>query len=157
MGCFVGEPWINDAVYSKFAQDHLKDDNFNLKYFPSTDTYKIKSKFTSFANDTYTVNITGSRLVSYKKIIEFALYHNIPDYKKTIFRNGKDIKIADQKLITAVQLKVDKLNEAFTKWLTENKHIAHKLEQIYNYSFNAFIKEKTDATQFDFGIKNITP
>lgn len=151
----IGEPWIKDSIYQQFAQEHFQDDKFIIKYFPSLNSYKIKSSYSTFATNNYGISL--SKNISYKKIMEYALIHNIPNFHKTIMKGNSEIKVVDKELITAIQLKIDSLNEAFSDWLANIPEHKKYVEDYYNYHFNSHVKEVFDATQFDFGIKNIEP
>lgn len=153
----LGEPWIKSSVFENFAREHFKEYSFKIKYVPSINNYQVKGPHSTYANDLYAVNIPGSRFVGYQKIMEYALYQNTPYFTKTIIVDRNATKVTDQNLITAVQLKVDKLNLAFSQWLIDNKKISNVLEQYYNYTFNSFVKEDFKATDFDFNIQGINP
>lgn len=155
----LGEAWISTNIYETFARETLKDNFCTIKYIKEFDHYDVKTKYSTYASDNFSVTIPGSKWQSYKSILSYALYQNIPNFKKTIVRNGNEIKVVDTKLITAVQLKINKLNLAFKEWLNHKNQIktAQSLENYYNFNFNSYIKETFSAADLDFSVKDINP
>lgn len=152
----LGEPWIPVHLFSKFGVEHFKSTSFNIKHIATIDKFVVKGSYTSFASDTYSVS--EGKHVPASKIFQYALDHNVPTFTKTIYNSeGNEIKVVNQKLITAVQLKVDKLNKAFITWIKEQPDTEKHLEHLYNYNYNSFVKENFDATQLDFDVKGLTP
>ena len=152
----MGEPWVDNRIYELFGKEHLQDERFKITYTPALDKYTIQSGYSKFASANYSVET--SKNVNYSKIFEFALAHNIPDYKKTIFSGGSEIKVVDKETINAVNLSVEKLNKEFTSWLLTKPELCKTLEETYHLLNNAIVKENYNVSLLDFSeIKGKTP
>lgn len=145
----LGETWIPLDYYQLFAKQHLQCDNFKLSHFEALDKYSVKTNFSRFAHDNYSVS-TENRNVSYDKIFEMAMIHTIPEYTIKKIRNGKEYREVDKKTINAVNFNVSKLNTAFTQWLSENPNIASDLETKYHLMNNAVVKENFNISLLNF-------
>jgi N12 class adenine-specific DNA methylase len=145
----MGEPWVDNSIYEMFAREHFNVAQFSINHISAIDKYKISGGFSSFANANYSVE-TNSNRVGYTKIFEYAMIHNIPDYKKKIFKGGQEMKVADKDTINAVILSVDKLNLAFSNWLLQQKDICQALENKYHLLNNAVVKENFNISLLNF-------
>lgn len=153
----MGEPWVDTSIYEMFAREHFNVAEFSINHVASLDKYKISGGYSSFANANYSVE-TNSNKVQYPKIFEYAMIHNIPDYKKKVFRDGNEMRVADKETINAVILSVDKLNAAFSSWLLQQKDICQSLENRYHLLNNAVVKENFNISLLNFDdITAVTP
>lgn len=145
----MGEPWVDNSIYELFAKEHFNCPEFSVNHIPAIDKFKISGSYSSFANANYSVE-TNSNRVGYLKIFEFAMIHNIPEYKKEITRGDQKIKIADKDTINAVILAVEKLNGAFSNWLLQKKELCEILENKYHLLNNAIVKENFNVSLLNF-------
>lgn len=153
----MGEPWVDNSIYEMFAREHFNIAEFSISHIPAIDKFKISGGYSSFANANYSVE-TNSNRVGYTKIFEYAMIHNIPDYKKKIFRDGQEMKVADKDTINAVIVSVEKLNSAFSNWLLQQKDVCQALENKYHLLNNAIVKENFNISLLNFDeITTVTP
>jgi len=145
----MGEPWVDLSIYEMFGKEHFNDEKFRISHISSIDKFKISTGFSSFANINYSVDTYNNRL-GYNKIFEYALAHNIPEYKKTIYIDNVATKVADKETINAVILTVEKLNKEFTNWLLTKKDICEALENKYHLLNNAVVKENFNVSLLNF-------
>jgi N12 class adenine-specific DNA methylase len=145
----LGETWIPLEYYQLFGKHHLESNDFKLSHFEALDKYTVKTNFSRFAHDNYSVS-TENRNVSYDKIFEMAMIHTIPEYTMIKFISGKEYREVDKKTINAVNFSISKLNTAFTQWLIENPTIASDLETKYHLMNNAVVKENFNISLLNF-------
>lgn len=152
----LGEPWINVSVYNDFAKEHFGLDNYNLRYYDSADKYVVNSRTNYTSDEIYGVQKQRG-YINHNNILLYALAQNIPHFTKTIYRDDKEIKVVDKEVINKVTFSVNKLNEEFTLWLKKDKALCQKLENIYHRKYNAYVKEKINASHIDFKPLYFTP
>lgn len=147
----LGEPWIPNDYYELFAKKHLQSENIKILYSQTLDKYTVKGATGHYGHENYSVN-TENRNIYFDKILEIAMIHNIPDYTILTHIDGKEVRQVDRVTINAVQNAVDKLNDAFSKWLLlpENNKLAIDLENRYHINNRAFLKEDFNVEIFNF-------
>lgn len=145
----MGEPWVDNSVYEMFAREHFNVDSFSIKHIQALDVFKISGKYSTYANTNYSVETNHNR-VGYSKIFEYAMIHNIPDYKITLKTGSDSLKIADKDTTNAVLLSVDKLNKSFSQWLLSKKELSESLENKYHLLNNGIVKENFNISLFNF-------
>ncbi len=153
----LGETWIPLEYFELFGKQHLNCDTFSLKHIETLDKYTLKSNFSPFAHENYSVR-NENRNVSFDKIFEMAMIHNIPEYTIATFKNGKEIRQVDKQTINSVLYNIKKLNDNFTLWLEQNPSIAKDLENKYHLMNNAIVKENFNIDLLNFDeLKGKTP
>lgn len=153
----MGEPWVDNSVYELFAKEHFNTPDFSINHIPAIDKFKISGPYSSFANANYSVE-TNSNRVGYLKVFEYAMIHNIPEYKKEIIRGDQKMKVADKDTVNAVILAVEKLNSAFSNWLLQKTDLCEILENKYHLLNNAIVKENYNVSLLNFDdITMVTP
>lgn len=145
----LGEPWIDNRIFELFGKEYFQDPNFKILYNSNADKYKVISFGSSIGNINY--NISGNRkYISYADIFNYALMHNTPEFYKKEIINGKEIKIADIQLNTAVVMNVEKLQNAFSQWLFQKEELSKMLEDKYHFLNNANVKQKFEGSYLKF-------
>ncbi|WP_289058718.1 helicase-related protein [uncultured Flavobacterium sp.] len=145
----MGEPWVDNSIYELFAKEHFNTAEFSINHISAMDKFKISGSYSSFANANYSVE-TNSNRVNYLKIFEYAMIHNIPEYKKEVMRGEQKIRVADKDTINAVIVAVEKLNSAFTNWLMQKTDLCEILENKYHLLNNAIVKENFNVSLLNF-------
>jgi len=145
----MGEPWVDNSIYELFAKEHFNTPDFSINHISAIDKYKISGPYSSFANANYSVE-TNSNRVGYLKVFEYAMVHNIPEYKKEIIRGDQKMKVADKDTVNAVILAVEKLNTAFSNWLLQKTDLCEILENKYHLLNNAIVKENYNVSLLNF-------
>lgn len=145
----MGSRWVPATIYEKFGREILKDDNFQLKYLRSTDTYTTNgSSLTVEANKKW-----GTDRRNASKIILDALHIKPPVIKDEDI-NGKTF-INKEETEKAVQ-KYDDIREAFVDWIYKEEKRREQLEKIYNEKFNNIVKRNYNGNHLSIpGINNV--
>lgn len=146
----LGETWIPLDYFELFGKQHLDCHIFSLNHIEALDKYTLRATYSSFAHENYSVR-NENRNVSFDKIFEMAMIHNIPEYTISVIKNGKEIRQVDKQTINSVLFNISKLNQNFTTWLADNPSIASDLENKYHLMNNAIVKENfnIDILNFD--------
>lgn len=145
----MGSRWVPSSIYEKFGKEILKDENFELKYLKSTDTYITNgSSLTVEANKKWGTNRRNA-----SKIILDALHIKPPVIKDEDI-NGKSF-INKEETEKAVQ-KYDDIREAFVDWIYKEEKRREQLEKIYNEKFNNIVKRNYNGNHLTIpGINNV--
>lgn len=145
----LGENWVPMEVYALFGKEHFEDDKFTVRFFQNLDRFKVKGGYNSKATAKYGVQKSWGS-VSYLKVFQYAMEHNVPAFTKTIYQDGKERKVVDKQTINSVKLSVDTLNKAFSEWLLTKKDICSSLESKYHFLYNAEVKRDYSSRNLKF-------
>ncbi|MFR9597321.1 MAG: N-6 DNA methylase, partial [Rikenellaceae bacterium] len=140
-----GERWIPTRVYSRFATDFFGAE-INVFYNSSADEFSVTNKSTN-ANiwDKYCVR-SQSRSYDGMALLKYALLNTSPDIKKTILRDGNEIKVRDTEAIQMANAKIDEIRNGFNDWLnSQSDSFKEKMQNRYNTIFNCYVRPQFDG------------
>ncbi len=152
----LGERWIPNSIYSEFASS-LFSDNVNVLYLSSSDTFDIQCRHPGFTiTDQYVVK-GQSRTFNGLYLLENALSNTSPIITKTVYENGKEVKVMDNEAIQLANTKIEGIRESFTQWLNEqSEDFKNSLTDLYNDKFNCYVKPQYDGSHQTFPDLNLS-
>ena len=146
----LGERWIPEEVYGRFASD-LFNSSVEILYSKGLDQYEVFCTNRSpiiwrkFGVQTNARNYDGIAL------LEYALVNTVPQITRSITRNGKEIKIPDGEAIQKVSVKIEEIRSAFVEWIERQpKEEIKELVDLYNNTFNCFLRPAYDGSHQTF-------
>jgi len=153
----LGENWVPIEIYQLFGIEHFEDEKFRVKFFPNLDRFKVAGGYNTKATAKYGVQKSWGS-VSYHKVFQYAMEHNVPAFTKTVMIDGKERKVVDKQAVNSVKLSVDTLNKAFSEWLLTKKEFCASLESKYHFLYNAEVKQDYSSRNLKFDeLQGFTP
>ena len=149
IGFNLGERWMDNTIYEKFASDLFNAD-VNVKYNKAIDDYQVTGQINSLIRDKYAVR-AESRSYNGHHILRFALLDITPTLTKKVWRGTDFATVPDNDGIQLMNTQIDTIKTEFDKWLL-NQSAAFKkdLQETYNLKFNSFVKPTFDGTHQTF-------
>ena len=146
----LGERWIPSGIYSRFAS-HLFDTKVNIHYAPNGDAFSVNCKHKNATIwDKYNVK-SESRNYDGIALLKHALVNTTPKITKQIVVGDKEVKIPDSQAIQLANSKIDEIRSEFIDWLqVQNDDFKNRLTNLYNDTFNCFVKPKYDGSHQSF-------
>ena len=147
----LGERWIPQNYYNRFAT-HLFEINTEVNYFPSLDTFKVKT-FSNNAktNQEYAVTTKSGKTTYGNTLLEHALENTTPFYTFEVDLGEKTIRLPDNDAIQMAHQKIESIRNNFIEWLKELPDDDKKdLEEIYNHTFNCYVLREYDGSHLEF-------
>jgi len=147
----LGERWIPQDYYNNFAS-HLFELDTEVNYFPSLDTFKVKTSSTNAkTNQEYAVTTKAGKTYYGHTILEHALENTTPFYTYEVDLGDKTIRVPDNDAIQLANQKIESIRNYFTEWLNElpSDDKSH-LEKLYNDTFNCYVLREYDGSHLQF-------
>ena len=147
----LGERWIPKDYYNRFAT-HLFELNTEVNYFPSADTFKVKSEGgNAKINQEYAVTTKNGRTTYGHTLLEHALENTTPFYTYEVDMGDKTIRVPDNDAIQLAHQKIESIRNNFGNWLKELPEEDKKeLEALYNNTFNCYVLREYDGSHLSF-------
>ncbi|HEY8661269.1 MAG TPA: DNA methylase, partial [Hanamia sp.] len=147
----LGERWIPQDYYNRFSS-HLFELNTAVNYFPSLDTFKVKtSSSNAKTNQEYAVTTKSGKTTYGHTMLEHALENTTPFYTYEVDLGDRTIRVPDNDAIQLAHQKIESIRNNFTGWLKELPDSDKKdLEQRYNNTFNCYVLREYDGSHLQF-------
>lgn len=144
-----GERWIHTDYYKRFAI-WLFDCAMTVKYFPSTDVFKVsQDDYGSSAKinkEYYVRSLGGTSLYGYD-LMEHALMDTRPDFQYTTYVDGRKTTRPDNDAIQLANEKIESIRSQFTIWLnTLPEEDRQYLVDTYNHMYNCYVLRSYDGS-----------
>jgi N12 class adenine-specific DNA methylase len=150
----LGERWIPNEYYSKFASDFF-DDDIEVTYSSSIDDFNVERRYSYGGNNKifteYSVQ-SQSRRYHGLHLLNFALINTIPKITKTVEdADGNLNKIPDPEAIQSASVKIEAIRNGFVDWLkTIPQDKKDHLVYTYNRLYNSRVKPSYDGSFQNF-------
>ena len=146
----LGERWIPSGIYSRFAS-HLFDTDVQIHYTRNGDAFSVNCKRKNATIwSKYNVK-SESRNYDGIALLKHALVNTSPKITKKITIGEKETTIPDSEAIQLANSKIDEIRSEFIDWLQiQNDDFKNRLTNLYNDTFNCFVKPKYDGSHQSF-------
>lgn len=141
----LGERWISNEHYKRFADWVFDSSTMQVSYFSSTDTYKVVSggSWGAKISREYYVMSKGRTSLYGNDLMEYALHNTTP--KLTYSVNGENVP--DNDAIQLANEKIEDLRNKFMEWLELLKEEEkQELVDTYNNLYNCYVIRKYDGS-----------
>lgn len=139
----LGERWIDDELYTRFARELMKDDDISIKYIGGLDLYAIDYHPSYSANSRWGVGWD----MNAREILENAMLATYPQITKTVWVGTERKTVVDAEKTQEAAAKINEIRDAFTDWLgKEPKALREELADKYNRLFNCFVRPSYDGS-----------
>lgn len=154
----LGERWIPDGIYSRFASD-LFETEVDIQYMESKDDFLVLCSKKNSTIWTKYATQSDSRTYDGIALLKHALVNTTPNITKKIMVDGEGVKVRDGEAIQAANIKIEEIRDAFTTWLqAQNGEFKERLTTMYNEKFNCFVRPQYDGSLQTFpglDLKNV--
>ena len=147
----LGERWIPNEFYNRFAS-HLFEMNTEVSYFPSADTFKVKTiSANTKTNQEYAVTTKNGKATYGHTLLEHALENTTPFYTYEVDLGDKTIRVPDNEAIQLAHQKIESIRNGFIDWLKDlSENDKKELEKLYNDTFNCYVLREYDGSHLQF-------
>ncbi len=147
----LGERWIPQHYYNRFASQLFELD-VDVNYFPSLDTFKVKTSSTNAkTNQEYAVTTKNGKVSYGHTLLEHALENTTPFYTYEVDMGDKTIRVPDNDAIQIAHQKIETIRNKFGEWLGKLPGTAkNDLEERYNNTFNCYVLREYDGSHLQF-------
>jgi N12 class adenine-specific DNA methylase len=147
----LGERWIPNDYYNRYAS-HLFEMSTEVSYFPSVDTFKVKTISTNAkTNQEYSVTTKSGKTTYGQTLLEHALENTTPFYTYEVDFGDKTIRVPDNEAIQLAHQKIESIRSGFVGWLRALPEADKKeLEKLYNNTFNCYVLREYDGSHLQF-------
>jgi N12 class adenine-specific DNA methylase len=139
----LGERWIPNDVYSRFATEFLGS-AVRVGYLPSSDEFETSLLGRATPRITVELSVRSQfRFYHAVEVLKFALQDATPSLTKEIETpSGERQKAPDQEAMLQMSTHVTTLREAFSTWMQGQPDADHRqrIEVEYNRLFNAWVR-----------------
>ncbi len=169
----LGERWMADGVYAKFASDFFSmpedptnhwrggEVTVNVKYEPLIDQYAVECRGHSEKVWTeFSVLSEASNRLDGMDLLTHALQNSCPKMmryarnsngQRIINDNGDYVKEEDPEKTQQANNKIEEIRQGYVDWLQQQpKEFRDNLADAYNRRFNCFAKPKYDGSHQTF-------
>ena len=169
----LGERWMADGVYAKFASDFFSmpedptnhwrggEVTVNVKYEPIIDQYAVECRGHSEKVWTeFSVSSEASKRLDGMDLLTHALQNSCPKMmryqrdsngQRIINDNGDYVKEEDPEKTQQANNKIEEIRQGYVDWLQQQpKEFRDNLADAYNRRFNCFAKPKYDGSHQTF-------
>ena len=169
----LGERWMSDEVYAKFASDFFSmpedpinhwrggEVTVNVKYEPLIDQYAVECRGHSEKVWTeFSVSSEASKRLDGMDLLTHALQNSCPKMmryarnsngQRIINDDGDYVKEEDPEKTQQANNKIEEIRQGYVDWLQQQpKEFRDNLAAAYNRRFNCFVKPKYDGSHQTF-------
>lgn len=155
----LGERWIPQEVYSRFASD-LFNTQTKVRYSEGIDSYDVSTGYGGYLNititDKYSVKGENGRRINGIALLEHAMINTVPNITKTIYLADKPVKVRDGEAIQLANAKIEEIRGEFSQWLKrQDIRYQEGLTNLYNRKFNCFVRPEYDGAMQTFPQLNL--
>lgn len=150
-----GERWIPTGMYSQYAS-YLFDTPVSIHYAATRDEYSVKAESRN-ANIYEKYAMKGERRTfDGVALMKNALLNTTPDITKSVWVEGKEVRVRDSEAIQLANSKIDEIRNGFTDWLNQQSpEFKDRLTKLYNDTFNCFVRPQYNGTHQAFPNLNL--
>lgn len=148
----LGERWIPTTYYERYGQE-LFDQQVQVEYFPSVDTFKVRTHIHNTQTDReYAITTKSGRTTYGYALFEHALENTTPFFSYEIEgTDGKKTRIPDNEAIQLAHEKIEGIRSGFLDWLGNlPQQEKDDLEKRYNDTFNCYVLREYDGSHLRF-------
>ena len=141
-----GERWIPVQVYENYLSSLFRT-YVHVRYAQALDLFTVSGGYNSIVDTEYAI-LTESKRIDGYRLAEFAFLNTCPVITKKIMQDEKEATVKDTQAIQLCNAKIDAIRNGFTDWLkkTEQTEIQGYITQLYNDTFNCFVKPDYDGS-----------
>lgn len=143
----LGATWVPVSDIDAFVAEVFNTRNINTQYSALTGDWKIGNKKHS---NMEICNIYGTKAVNALELLENALNHKQKIIHKVIIANGNEQTIVDQQATILAAQKMQKIREAFQRWIFKDEKRTARLVTYYNEHFNNIVPRQFDGSHLKF-------
>ena len=156
----VGASWIDPEYYQQFMFEllktppHLQDRKIKLLYSNSTGEWRITNKGADNLDNVRVHTTYGTKRINAYEIFEAALNQRDVRIFDTIYEDGKQVRVPNEKQTMIAQQKQEAICEAFKEWIFKDPERREVLCRKYNERFNNIRPREYDGSHIHFSGMN---
>jgi N12 class adenine-specific DNA methylase len=147
----LGERWMPERHFKEFAKK-LFEQETEVVYFPSLDTFKVTAKHNAKVDREFAVTPKSGRTMYGYTLLEHALENTAPFFTYEVTGiDGSTIRKPDNEAIQLASQKIEQIRSSFTDYLEGlSEGDKDEIADHYNEIFNCYVLREYDGTHLTF-------